>query len=82
MLNRKPLLAQKRWHDIMKAISQEYESGIDVPEDLERDTLEIVAACSRVGRGISTAAAVDFILRDQQSFGGLFFYLFICLFLI
>lgn len=32
MLNGKPLLVLDRWPDIMEAVSQEYESGIDAPE--------------------------------------------------
>ena len=45
MLNRKPLLVLEQGHDIMEAVSQGDEWGIDVPEDLERETLEITAAC-------------------------------------
>lgn len=47
MLNRKPLLVLELWHDIMEAVSQEDESGIDALEDLERETLEMTAVCSR-----------------------------------
>lgn len=47
MLNRKSLLVLEQWHDIMEAMSQENELSIDVPEDLERETLEIAAVCSR-----------------------------------
>ena len=40
MLNRKLLLVLEQGHDIMEAVSQGDEWGIDVPEDLERETLE------------------------------------------
>lgn len=47
MLSKKPLLVLEQWHDIMEAVSREDESGIDVPEDLERETLELIAVCSQ-----------------------------------
>lgn len=47
MLSKKPLLVLEQWHDIMEAVSWEDESGIDVPADLERETLELIAVCSR-----------------------------------
>ena len=40
MLNRKLLLVLEQGHDIMEAVSQGDEWVIDVPEDLERETLE------------------------------------------
>lgn len=58
MLNRKPLLDLEQGQDIMEAVSQEDESGIDVPEDLERGTLEMAAVCSRGGGDTSAAAAI------------------------
>ena len=53
----------------MEAVSQGDEWGIDDPEDLERETLEITTVCLQ-GWGDMSAAAlfstVNFILKQWQ----------------
>lgn len=67
MPNRKPLLVLEQWPNIMEAVSQEDELGIDVPGDLQRETLEITALCSDVeGKRVQLQLprAGDFILKQ------------------
>ena len=46
----------------MEAVSQEDESGIDVPEGLERETLAITAVFPEVGgKRLQLFSTVDFI---------------------